>query len=312
MKILCVLVSCLLGTVRAGAQETLLSASFDRDSIMIGEQVQWTLKATIDRSIDAFFPLIDSITDGRIELLKNNGLDTLQASSNNITVQHTYVITSFDEGLYTLPEIPILLRHRDGKLDTAYFERLSLLVKTPPIDTTSFEPYDIKMPITYPITFMEVLPWALSGLAVLALIAFVIYVIIRRRQHKPIFFKPKPKEPPHITALRELNKIKADKLWQNNKVKLYYTRVTDVLRIYMEERYKIQAMEQTSDEILLTLQSMQLPNELMDKLRELLSVSDLVKFAKYQPMTDDNEKALVTAQEFVDHTKEEIETEEKQ
>jgi hypothetical protein len=293
------------------AQEVVLKASFDRDSIMIGEQVQWTLKATIDRSIDAFFPLIDSITDGRIELLKNNGLDTLQASSNNITVQHTYVITSFDEGLYTLPEIPILLRHHDGKLDTAYFERLSLLVKTLPIDTTSFEPYDIKMPITYPITFMEVLPWALSGLAVLALIAFVIYVIIRRRQHKPIFFKPKPKEPPHITALRELNKIKADKLWQNNKVKLYYTRVTDVLRIYMEERYKIQAMEQTSDEILLTFQSMQLPGELMDKLRELLSVSDLVKFAKYQPMTDDNEKALVTAQEFVDYTKEEIETEEK-
>jgi hypothetical protein len=78
----------------------------------------------------------------------------------------------------------------------------------------------------------------------------------------------------------------------------------------MEERYKIQAMEQTSDEILLTLQSMQLPGELMDKLRELLSMSDLVKFAKYQPMTDDNEKALVTAQEFVDHTKEEVETEE--
>jgi hypothetical protein len=66
-------------------------------------------------------------------------------------------------------------------------------------------------------------------------------------------------------------------------------------------------MEQTSDEILLTLKSMQLPDELMDKLRELLSVSYLVKFAKYQPMTDDNEKALVTAQEFVDETKEEIE-----
>ena len=310
MKTVYIIIACLLVSFHVEAQEVVLKASFDRDSIMIGEQVQWTLKATIDRSIDAFFPLIDSITDGRIELLKNKGLDTLQASANNITVQHTYVITSFDEGIYTLPEIPLLLRHRDGKLDTAYFERLSLLVKTVPIDTTSFEPYDIKMPITYPITFMEVLPWALSGLAVLAMVAFVIYVIIRRRQHKPIFFKPKPKEPPHIIALRELNKIKADKLWQNNKVKLYYTRVTDVLRIYMEDRYKIQAMEQTSDEILLTLQSMPIPGEIMDKLRELLSVSDLVKFAKYQPMTDDNEKALVTAQEFVDHTKEEIETKE--
>jgi hypothetical protein len=206
----------------------------------------------------------------------------------------------------------LLLRHRDGKLDTAYFERLSLLVKTVPIDTTSFEPYDIKMPITYPITFMEVLPWAASGLAVLVLIAFVIYIIIRRRQHKPIFFKPKPKEPPHVIALRELDKIKAEKLWQSNKVKQYYTRVTDVLRTYMEERYKMQAMEQTSEEILQALKSIQLPDELMDKLRELLSVSDLVKFAKYQPMTDDNEKALGTAHEFVDHTKEETKAEEEQ
>ncbi|MDR3181195.1 MAG: hypothetical protein LBT61_04620 [Prevotellaceae bacterium] len=310
MKTVYIFVAFLLISFRAGAQEVVLKASFDRDSIMIGEQVQWTLKATIDRSVEAFFPVIDSITDGRIELLKNEGLDTLQTSSSNITVQHTYVITSFDEGIYTLPEIPLLLRHRDGKLDTAYFERLSLLVKTVPIDTTTFEPYDIKMPITYPITFMEVLPWALSGLAVLALIAFVVYIIIRRRQHKPIFFKPKPKEPPHIIALRELNKIKADKLWQNNKVKLYYTRVTDVLRMYMEERYNMQAMEQTSEEILQALKAMQLPDELMDKLHELLSVSDLVKFAKYQPITDDNEKALVTAQEFVDKTKEEIKTEE--
>jgi hypothetical protein len=310
MKAFYIIVACLLITAHAGAQEVVLKASFDCDSIMIGEQVQWTLKATIDRSIEAFFPVIDSISDGRIELLKNKGLDTLQASSNNITVQHTYVITSFDEGVYTLPEIPLLLRHRDGKIDTAYFERLSLLVKTVPIDTTSFEPYDIKTPITYPITFMEVLPWALSGLAVLALIAFVIYIIIRRRQHKPIFFKPRPKEPPHIVALRELDKIKADKLWQNNKVKLYYTRVTDVLRTYMEERYNMQAMEQTSEEILQALGTMQFPNALMDKLRELLSVADLVKFAKYQPMTDDNEKALVTAQEFVDETKEEINPEE--
>jgi hypothetical protein len=310
MKIVYIIVACLWISSHAGAQEVVLKASFDRDSIMIGEQVQWTLKATIDRSIDAFFPVIDSISNGRIELLKNEGLDTLQTSSNNITVQHTYVITSFDEGVYTLPEIPLLLRHRDGKIDTAYFERLSLLVKTVPIDTTSFEPYDIKMPITYPITFMEVLPWALSGLAVIALIAFVIYIIIRRRQHKPIFFKPKPKEPPHIVALRELNKIKADKLWQNNKVKLYYTRITDVLRLYMEERYNMQAMEQTSEEILQSLKTMQLPDALMEKLRELLSVADLVKFAKYQPMTDDNENALVTAQGFVDETKEEIKPEE--
>jgi hypothetical protein len=303
-KRLFLILNIFLLTLSATAREVVLKTQFDRDSIMIGEQVQWTLKATVDRSIDAFFPQIDSISNGRLELLQNKGLDTLQTSADNITLQHTYVITSFDEGIYTIPEIPLLLRHRDGKIDTAYFNALNLQVKTVPVDTTTFTPYDVKLPISYPITFMEILPWILLGLAVIALIALAVYIIIRRRQHKPIFFSPKPKDPPHIAAMRELEKIKAEKLWQNNKVKQYYTRVTDVLRVYMEERYHAQAMEQTSEEILQALAQLPIPELLMPKLREFLSISDLVKFAKYIPETQENESAVTLVTQFVAETKE--------
>jgi hypothetical protein len=293
------------------AQEVVLKTEFDRDSIMIGEHVTWTMKATVDKSLKAFFPTIDSINNGRIELLKNNGLDTLKESSKNNTIQNSYVITSFDEGIYVIPPIPLLLGYADGTIDTVYFDQLSLKVKTVPIDTTTFVAFDIKTPIHYPVTFMEVLPWALGGLIVIGLILFLIYIIRRRKQNKPLFFSPKPKEPPHIIAMRELEKIKGEKLWQNNKIKTYYTRITDVLRVYMEERYHMQAMEQTSEEILQALSSMTISEELMNKLRELLSISDLVKFAKYSPMNNDNENVLSIAGEFIEKTKEEENNEEK-
>jgi hypothetical protein len=235
--------------------------------------------------------------------------DTLQQSSSNITLQATWLITSFDAGIYHLPQIPFLVRRANGQVDTLYSEALTLKVKTVAIDTTDFQPFDIKLPIEYPVTLGEILPYIGYGLLILAIIALAIYMFIRWKQDKPLFFAPKPKAPPYVTALRELEKIKAEKLWQNNKVKLYYTKVTDVLRIYLNAQFQIQAMEQTSEEILQSLQSMELPDELRNRLREMLGVSDLVKFAKYHPEQHENESALTVVSDFVQHTKPKEETE---
>jgi 3-dehydroquinate dehydratase len=284
------------------AQDVVLKAELSRDSIMIGEQAQWSLKATLDKSLASAFPLIDSLADKRVEILEMRA-DTLQQSSSNITLQATWFITSFDAGIYHLPQLPFLVRRANGQIDTLYSEALTLKVKTVAIDTTDFQPFDIKLPIEYPITLGEILPYIGFGLLILAILALAIYMFIRWKQNKPLFFAPRPKDPPYVTALRELEKIKAEKLWQNNKVKLYYTKVTDVLRIYLNAQFQIQAMEQTSEEILQSLQSMELPDELRNRLREMLGVSNLVKFAKYQPEQHENEGALTVVSDFVYHTK---------
>jgi hypothetical protein len=267
---------------------------------MIGEQVYWSLKATYDKSLAMAFPNIDSLGDNRIEILDRK-TDTLQQGANNLTVQANWLITSFDAGLYYLPRIPFFIRRANGQIDTLYSESLKLTVKTVAIDST-FQAYDIKTPIQYPITLGEVLPYVGFGLLLVAIIALAVYMFIRWRQNKPLFFAPKPKDPPHVVALRELEKIKAEKLWQNNKVKLYYTKVTEVLRIYLEGQFQIQAMEQTSEEILQSLQSVQITEDLRDKLREMLSISDLVKFAKYLPEQHENENALTVVSDFVNTT----------
>jgi hypothetical protein len=117
----------------------------------------------------------------------------------------------------------------------------------------------------------------------------------------------KPKEPAHIIALRELDRIKNEKLWQKDKIKEFYSDVTETLRIYIEDRFDIPAMEQTTDEILTNFKyRKELINEkLFGNLSQILSLADLVKFAKYIPLPDDNNMTLVEAYFFVNATKKE-------
>jgi len=310
-KRLLLTIGLLLSLCPLPAQEVVLKAALSRDSIMIGEQVQWSLKATLDKSLASAFPNIDSLGDKRIEILGAKA-DTLQQSASNITLQATWLITSFDAGIYTLPQLPFLVRRANGAIDTLYSEPLQLKVKTVPVDTTTFQAFDIKTPMEYPVTLGEILPYIGYGLLIAAIIALAIYMFVRWKQHKPLFFAPKPKDPPYVVALRELEKIKTEKLWQNNKVKLYYTKVTDVLRMYLAEQFQIQAMEQTSEEILQSVQGLTLPEELRTRLQEMLGVSDLVKFAKYLPEQQENENTLLVVSDFVYHTRPKEENENEQ
>jgi hypothetical protein len=176
------------------------------------------------------------------------------------------------------------------------------------IDTNQmFKIRDIKPIMETPWTFKEF--WQRFGKIILIilisvfLIAAIIYYIIRRIQNKPIFTPPKPKIPPHITALELLNTLKEEKLWQKDRIKEYYTQLTDILRIYIEERFSIPAPEYTSYQIIESLDSQpEIPQENKMSLGKMLSTADLVKFAKAQPLEFENEIALKTAFDFVEKT----------
>ncbi len=180
-------------------------------------------------------------------------------------------------------------------------------VATVAIDST-FRLHDIKPPVKYPYTLEELLPGILIVLGVLLLIIIIIYVILRLTRKNTLFgraipgLRGKPQEPPHVIALRELEKIRLERLWQNNKVKLYYTKVTDVLRVYLELRFSIPATELTSDEIMCNLEQLTLPAGLLQEAAEFLKVSDLVKFAKYLPAREENDNAIQVVRQFVEAT----------
>ena len=153
---------------------------------------------------------------------QKNGLPRL------LDIKAGLVITSFDEGLYELPQIVLQRQSKDGVVDTLYYEPMRLEVKTMPVDTATFVPHDIKGQIRYPVTMAEVLPWFAAGqwFVVLIILAVCLYIMYRKRDK--VF--ERPKEPAHIVALRELDKYRGKDMWAPQKQKAFYSGITDALR----------------------------------------------------------------------------------
>ncbi len=138
---------------------------------------------------------------------------------------------------------------------------------------------------------------------IVVLLGYLIRRFIKNRKQKiSLFGKPVVADPPHIVALRTLEQIRSEELWQNNQEKLYYTNIIDTLRIYIEKRYGIQTMEMTSKEILDSLSKEKIEPKEYQNLGDLLKLSDLVKFAKYKATQDENENAIPVAVRFVNAT----------
>ena len=281
-----------------GARRSRLS----RDSILIGDQIEWTIDLQLapGEAVRISKPGPEPVPG--VEALGEITLDTLSAKNGTLALRGHVTLTSFDSGSYVLPPLHVLLARADGSIDTLEYAGPHLEVNTIPIDTATFQPYDIKGQIRYPLTFKEVIPWI--GLA--ALLAALVWLAIRwirlRRQNRDFFGKPVVKDPPHIVALRSLEKTRSQKLWQTGRQKQFYTQVTDALRQYIADRYGIAALEQTSAEMFRELCEKDIDPALTEKLKDLFTTADFVKFAKHTASDQENENAVPTAIRFVNET----------
>ncbi len=161
----------------------------------------------------------------------------------------------------------------------------------------------IKPPLGAPLTFWDVLPWILGCLLLVIIIALIIYFIKYRKKMPIENIIRKPKLPPHQIAFDKLNELNEKKLWQQGKVKLFHIELTDILRTYIEERFSINAMEQITSEILESLRHTDVLEDIKDKLRQILILADFVKFAKAEPLANENELSMKYAYDFVEATK---------
>ncbi len=300
------IVAMLAGNLKA--QQIKATASLDSTNILIGDQVKLFLEIDHPKSVDVTFPQVPDTIAGFIEVLGKTAVDTFEGDkSDNIKQVQAYTITCFDSGSYRIPPYWFGI-NTDGTVDSVPSNGVTLNVYTMQIDTTK-GPADIKMPYGAPLTLKEVTPYILGVILIGAIIFFLLYSIKRKKKNQPLFVRPqKPKEPAHIVALRELDRIKDEKVWQKGKTKLYYSELTDTLRTYIEDRFEIRAMEQVTDEILDNFRRQKglLNDKNFSNLTQLLQLADLVKFAKYEPLPDDDNLALVNAYFFVNATKKEV------
>lgn len=290
----------LLGVLGVEAQET--ATLLSRDTILIGDQIEWIIPLQLKEGEKFFLEDIANPPAQGVEVIKGLEIDTLSSKKGLLDIQGRVILTSFDSGSYFLPPLIAMIERTSGKIDTLYMEGPTLEVTTVPIDTATYVIKDIKGQIHYPLTFKEVLPWA--GLALL--LAAAIYALVRfiklRRENRTFFGRPIVKDPPHIVALRSLDKIRRQKLWQNDKQKQFYTEVTDTLRQYVADRYDIVAMERPSAEMLADLKKQDIDAKMFEDIEKMFGTADLVKFAKFQASAEENEEVIPTAVRFVNTT----------
>lgn len=283
-------------------------AVLDSTSIRIGAQTKLDLYLKYDASqknLEVLWPEIEDTLKKEIEVLNVTKIDTTipDKAKPNIIQQHLQLtITSFDSGAYFIPPFKFVLNK-----DTAnplLTEPLHLIVNTVATDTSLAKVKDIKAPFDEPFDWKWYLPYVYIGLAILAAIILIIVLIKKLTKKKPgiIIQETTPSIPAHIKALEMLEQIKQDAIWKDNKVKEYYSSIADTVRLYIEERFNINALELTSDEILHVFKSQVVDSESKAKLQQILILSDFVKFAKQIPIEAEHTLTLNNAFDFVKGT----------
>lgn len=289
---------------KASAQNTLLDVKVDSAAILIGEQTVLHLTVTADKNKEVQLVIPRDTLMAGVEVLDIPKADTTEIDNDRLLIKQDLLVTSFDSSLYLLPPFKVI----DGK-DTVYSNQIALKVSTIPVNTDKPEEFfDIKNVWKPPFVLADYYPIIFGVLLALFLICVIAYVIkrLRNRQSLIPFKKPEPKLPPHEQAVKELDEIKQQKLWQQGRSKEYFTMITDTLRRYIVERFGINAMEMTSGEILDIIRKTLDASSVYDNLQQILLLSDFVKFAKMNPLPDENDLSMTNAYLFVDKTKQEV------
>ena len=284
------------------AQQAAAYLSIDTNAMMIGDHVEMELGLTVPEDFLVIWPQFTDSLAPHIEIVNKSAVDSTRAN-NILTYKQNLTVTSFDSGYFEIPSLDFVFHHKnDTTKYTTSTRKLYLLVNIPVVDTSQAFKV-IKGPVDEPYTWREILPWIVLGLAIIALVIFLVRYIIRRKKNLPVFVRPKPVLPPHVLAINKLEELRLEKVWQNGNVKEYHTRLTDILREYLDNRYHFDAMEMTSDEIVEEIENQKVNKEAASKLKGLLHLADLVKFAKGQPTPLENDLCLTHGVDFVNETK---------
>jgi len=286
--------------IDANAQRVSVQAQVDSTTMEIGDKFQLHLVATVPQNVS-----LESIDLSELEAVENveigveSDWDTAKVGQE-ILLKKDLTLQVWDSGYYWIPEIPFVLA-QNGASNVYKTNRIPITVGSV-ILQDSVQLADIKDIIrekaTWEDYFFLIVAFALICLAVLG------YYLWKKRQDAktapPI---PEIKLPAHEIALTALTKLKGEKLWQQGDVKTYQSRLTYIIREYLENRYEVPALESTTDEILRSLKKVDFDSSWKDKLQNILQVADLVKFAKAKPPADFHDRVLQEAEDFVVATK---------
>ena len=276
------------------AQKPMVKAEIDTTNIRIGEQFQ--LKISVDETQNVIIPKIQL---KGLEVIDSTRIDTIKNS-----LIRRYILTGFDSGAFYIPQQQIFVKNQAFLTDS-----LLINIATIAIDTAKVKKFPIKSIKKEPYTFDDFRIYIYLILAILAIIGFWIYWFVIRKRKETEDAPTYRTLPPFEEAILRLNELDEKLLWQNNKIKEYYSELTEIVRGYIERELKVPALENTTDEVLAMIKdfknadSIETSKETIKKLKDLLREADLVKFAKSKPLAIEIEDDRRDAEFIIGHLK---------
>lgn len=310
LRILFISLTALIAYITVSAQNPTVKLSLDSAFLLMGRTTPLHLELVTPANPEGRLLIPkDSMCD-KVEILKMLEADTTQLGNDRIEIKQDIVLQSFDSGVYRLNPIMYVIGN-----DT--FRSNRLVLKVFPADVDSLETiHDYADVADIDRSFIDYLPdfivdyglWILAVIIVLGAGGYAFYLL--KRKKNPFAAAPEKPVPPYEKAIGELNRLRGEKLCENGHEKEFYTRLTDILRVYLNGRFGINAMEMTSTQIRHMLNSNAEAKLSKQNMERVLETADFVKFAKVRPLPDDNICAFNSAMQFVEDTRPKPEPEE--
>lgn len=289
--------TCFFFTGTVLAQTSSVKASLNRDHVLIGEPVELKVevRTTADLPLTQWFNLPDSFN--HLEILNRSPLDSV-AEASVTTYRQTFTITGFDQGIWMIPALGVSINKK-----IVYTDSLALTIV--PVQLKDSTYHDIREIIDVPDAKTPWWYWV-AGILSLAALGILVWLWLKSRMGKPIAADTHTSTlSPLEEALNRLRALEAEQLANNEEWKKQYSVLTGIFKVYIERRFSIPALQKTTDELLLLLNSM-LDKQMVSETAEALRISDAVKFARYQPGKDLASASLHTIEKVIralDHLK---------
>ena len=288
----------LLWSIASNAQTAAtVQGKVDAKQISVGDRIHYFLEATIQKNKGTLqWPALPD-TFNNLEIIEKSKIDTSFAG-DLITYKQQLQLSGFDSGSFLIPSFrfqvqPIGQASYELKTDSFYIN-----IKTLSVDTT--KPYkNIKDIITVDTTWRDYLSWILGILIGLLLGILLVWYLLKRKGKKLKDLFERKKETIYERALRALETLEKEKLWQHNQSKEHYSRLTTIIRTYVEERFGLPMLEQTTDEFIQNAKHHPALQPYFHSLVDLLQIADMAKFAKAQPLPEEHIKSLEIAKLFI-------------
>lgn len=301
----------LLTSLSLFAQKSLIevAAGVDKSVITIGDRITYTLKITRDKNLRIEQPG-PGANLGMFEI-KDYHIQSPLEKDGRVTEQFDYIISVFDTGKFVIPPFPVAFFPSDTsrKYQIIESEPVNIFVKSM-LSEGDVDIKDIKPPLEPPYHYTRLI-LLLGGLLLLIAAAVAGYIVYRKRKRGEPIFRKEVIRPAHEIAYEELDKLLASALLEKGEFKKFYSKLSDLLRLYLENRFFIRALEDTTSELMDSLKEIEISRENSAICKEILDLADLVKFAKYIPQTEETNRAVQLVKEFIEATHLEFETVEK-